>query len=287
MDEKTLSQDASLYGPLESNPWDVPHREEALFAGRTPKTMHWSIPWSDLMMTMFILFVILYIYQAPNGEVLPQNGRVSVVGTSMTPGSDMAIGERGAFQGTFKESISGIFDLSRETVRANDLEDFASVDLVPNKAVRIVLAGDLLFDTGKADLRPGAKHSLRRIGNILRQTPYVVNVVGHTDDVPIHSETFPSNWELSTIRACQVARFLIEETGLPGRRFYVSGHAYHEPVFANNSAGNRSANRRVEIIITKEKPNAQPGIGENNGRLVVMEKSRRAASQTWPWSTFQ
>jgi len=286
MDHKTVSQQASLSGQSESTLWDSTEQDTALLARRTPKAVHWSIPWSDLMMTMFVLFVVLYIYHASNDDVLPQQGRKSMVGTRMDPGTDIALGERGEFQGMFKESISNIYAFGKEMVKANDLENFASIDLVENKAVRIVLAGDLLFDTGKADLRPEAKHSLRRIASIVRKTPYVVNVVGHTDDVPIHSEKFPSNWELSAVRACQVARFLTEETGLPEKKFFISGHADHQPVFANTSAKNRAANRRVEIIITKEKPNAKPAIAEKTLALGLTEGDYGSATEIWPWNTF-
>jgi chemotaxis protein MotB len=82
----------------------------------------------------------------------------------------------------------------------------------------------------------------------------MVNVVGHTDNLPIHSDQFPTNWELSTLRACQVARFLIEEMKLPSQRFFVTGHAYHQPIKSNETAGGRAANRRVEIIITRTRP---------------------------------
>jgi chemotaxis protein MotB len=96
----------------------------------------------------------------------------------------------------------------------------------------------------------------------------MVNVVGHADDLPVHSGRFSNNWELSGMRACEVTRFLIEETGIPGERFYISAHAYHQPLVPNNSSENRAANRRVEIIMTPEKPTGHmpvhgevPGLG--------------------------
>jgi chemotaxis protein MotB len=238
--------------------WDFNEAEEVLFRNRMPKTMHWSIPWSDLMMTMFILFAVMFIYQSSSRDALSS-----------------------------KESISNIYDLSEDTVRSNDLEDFASVDLVPDKAVRIVLAGDLLFDTGKADLKPEAKLSLERIAGIVRRAPYMVDVVGHTDNVPINSERFPTNWELSAIRACEVARFLIEEMGIPGKRFYISGHSYFQQVFPNDSARNQAANRRVEIIITKERPSGRPLIGESGLGLGLRGGTGRSTASTWPWNTFK
>ena len=266
---------------------DLGDTEDILFGNRMPKTMHWSIPWSDLMMTMFILFVIMYIYHSSTRHVLSTKGKDSTIGARMELGTDSTIGKPMDFAGSLKESISNIYEMSKETVRANDLEDFASVALVPDKAVRIILTGDLHFDTGKAGLKPEAKRSLERIAGIVRRAPYMVNVVGHTDNVPIHSERFLTNWELSAIRACEVARFLIEEMGIPGKRFYIGGHAYHQPVFPNNSPRNRAANRRVEIIITKERPYGRPGIGENVIGLGLLEGTRRSTADTWPWNTFR
>jgi chemotaxis protein MotB len=230
--------------------------EDVLFRGRRRKTVHWSLPWSDLMMTMFILFAVMYIYQSANREVLSNEG----IGEDLRPDveTDAPVRRVSAGPVDFAEPLKGsmceIYDLSRETVKAEDLEDVAFVDLVADKAVRIVLTADLLFDTGRADLRPEARKSLMRVAEIIRQTPYMVNVVGHTDNVSMHSAKFPTNWELSAVRACEVARFLIEETQIPGKRFYVTGHAYYQPISPNHTAKDRAANRRVEIIITKERP---------------------------------
>jgi len=230
--------------------------EDVLFPGRRRKTVHWSLPWSDLMMTMFILFAVMYIYQSANREMLSTEG----IGEDRRADVEMGAPVRRVSAGPvdlaepLKGSISEIYDLSRETVKGEDLEDVAFVDLVADKAVRIVLTADLLFDTGRADLRPEARKSLVRVAEIIRQTPYMVNVVGHTDNVSIHSAKFPTNWELSAVRSCEVARFLIEETQIPAERFYVTGHAYYQPISPNHTAKGRAANRRVEIIITKERP---------------------------------
>ncbi|MFC1513286.1 OmpA family protein [Thermodesulfobacteriota bacterium] len=231
---------------------------------RIPKTTHWSVVWSDLMMTMFIFFVVLYVYQAAHREPEFLGGQKvgSEMGSSMGYGSmgTGILGEGGSSFGQGNaptESISEIYDLSKK-VMEEDFADITSVDLVPDKAVRIILAGDLLFDLGRAEIKPSARKSLNKIAELLRQTPYAVNIIGHTDITPIHSRFFPTNWELSAVRACVVARYLIEDMKLPGGRFYVSGHAFYQPIRPNTTAANRAANRRVEIIITKEPPSAMP-----------------------------
>ncbi len=258
----------------------VPDREDLFLHSKMPKTLHWSIPWSDLLMTMFILFAVMYVYQISSHEVLSSEGRKTEVALGEVPGAatSSAGREMGDSTGTLNEAMSNIYDLSKQTVKAKDLEHFASVELVPDKAVRIILTGDLLFDTGKADLKPKARWSLESIAEIIRQVPYMVSVVGHTDNVPIHSDKFPTNWELSAIRACEVARFLIEEMRIPAERFYVSGHSYHQPVNPNDTAKNRAANRRVEIIITKERPYGIPGNVENVASLGFVGAASRVSS---------
>jgi chemotaxis protein MotB len=220
-----------------------------LFGRKMPKPIHWSIPWSDLMMTMFIFFAIMFTYHAALKEV-PSNERPSnqTQHSMVVPNRD-----KDSF-GMGGETFRHMYDLTKDTLSHESLRSFASVDLVPDKAVRIILTGDLLFDTGMASLKGSAKNSLKEIAEILRKTPYMINLVGHTDDRPIQTEQFPSNWELSTTRACKVARFLIDEMHIPAEKFYISGHASYQPLKPNDGGKDRAVNRRVEIIVTKERP---------------------------------
>jgi chemotaxis protein MotB len=248
-----------------------PGDEDVFHHRRMPRTPHWSIPWSDLMMTMFILFAVLYIYHSAKREFLTSEG----IGTDFNLGPKSAAALNNA-DTSFDDSptIPKLYDLSKKTLRARHLNNFASVDLIADRAVRIMLTGDLLFDAGKTELKPEAREKLSEIASIIKKTPFMVNVVGHADNVPIHSAPFPSNWELSVVRACAVARFFIEEMKVPARKFYLSGHSYFQPVRSNDTAENRAANRRVEIIITRERPYGTPtslenipGISYNKGFL--------------------
>jgi chemotaxis protein MotB len=91
----------------------------------------------------------------------------------------------------------------------------------------------------------------------------MINVVGHTDNLPMRSNQFMSNWELSVARASSVARFLIDEMGMNPVQFVVSGYASYRPIAPNTTAENRAKNRRVEIIISKRLPNPLPATVEN------------------------
>lgn len=216
----------------------------------------WSIAWSDLMMTMFILFAVLYIYQAANRDFsFGKHAQATAVPETTARKTAPLTVE------TVVESIhapsSRMIQQGPDTLRLRHLSEIAEVQLETDKAVRIVLPGDLLFDTGQAALKPSALATLQQVARAIRITDYRVNVAGHTDSVPIHSEKFATNWELSAMRACAVARYLIEEMGLSSSRFYVSGHAYLQPVAPNNTPANRSANRRVELVLTQQAPASQ------------------------------
>jgi chemotaxis protein MotB len=229
-----------------SVPFDGPISDEILFTNEEPRAVPWSVPWADVMMTLFVIFAALYVFKSPIMEevVNHQEVRTEYVERAKTIPQGIADAQ---FHG--KKSIQDIYDLSMQK-----LSSVSSIELVPDKAVRIILMSDLLFDLGEANIKEDAKASLREVAEVLRQTEYMVNVAGHTDDLPISTTEFPSNWELSTARAVQVARFLMKDMDIPEEKFYVTGHALYQPVKPNSSDMNRAANRRVEIIITKERP---------------------------------
>lgn len=215
--------------------------QDIFFHIRKPEKVHWSIAWSDLMMTMFILFLVLYIYHSAKRDFIFGEGEAIAPTPEITETVPDTIEKQNQ-------------DRTGETIKITSHTAVSEVDLVKDQAVRIVLPADLLFDVGRADLKAEAVNSLIDVAELIKKTPYMVNVVGHTDNVPIHSEKFTTNWELSAIRACVVARFLIEEMKIPTYRFYVTGHSYNQPLKANDSVKHRTENRRVEIIITKEIP---------------------------------
>ena len=319
--------------------------DDTFYRSRIPKSNHWSIVWSDLMMTMFILFLTMFAHQATQteSEDFLANKTPEVVGGTTTdaidlPGSDndtslpftpISQGAPLITSGTIKrvESVTGdamtpkeekrisridvfdlppktesqvsvtpptdntvlpstpvsnstpplfpevsqeksvpldaMYDLSQQVLTENNLKKFASIDLIPDTTMRIILTGDLLFNPGKADLSQTARQSLQKVATAIKNSPYMINVVGHTDNVPMSSEQYNTNWELSVARASRVARFLIEENNMNPNQFVVSGYSSFRPVKPNTNVENRAINRRVEIIISKKLPPAEPATSEN------------------------
>jgi chemotaxis protein MotB len=114
--------------------------------------------------------------------------------------------------------------------------------------VRIVLSSGVMFATGKAELNSIAKQRLQEIASVLRPMNSLIMIEGHTDDRPIHTATFPSNWELSTARALEVVRLFMGSGISPNRMKFV-GFGEHRPRRPNVSEQNRRFNRRIEIKV--------------------------------------
>ena len=122
--------------------------------------------------------------------------------------------------------------------------------------INLVIKDDVLFAEGSADLTALGRSVLDGIAQILKQNTYPVSVEGHTDNVPIHTAQFPSNWELSSFRATNVARYFIR-SGVANERLRAIGYADTHPVAANDSEAGRARNRRVSLVIQVKEPPAK------------------------------
>ena len=124
------------------------------------------------------------------------------------------------------------------------------------------------FDSGSAVLRPDTLPTLRQIAASLSRTPYDLRVEGHTDNIPIHTVSFDSNWELSSARATRVARLFLDLQALPADRLSAAGYAEFHPVASNATPEGRAANRRVDLVVLpRTKINfSTPAPPQNNGQ---------------------
>lgn len=105
------------------------------------------------------------------------------------------------------------------------------------------------FESGSAEMKSASQSAFDRIATMLRQRDYRLRIEGHTDDVPIHTARFSSNWELSTSRATEIVRLLIVRDGFAPNRLSAAGYAEYHPIAANGTAEGRGMNRRVDIVI--------------------------------------
>ncbi|MFN3682187.1 MAG: flagellar motor protein MotB, partial [Nitrospira sp.] len=118
----------------------------------------------------------------------------------------------------------------------------------------ITIPDSVLFHSGEATVRPEALAFLKGLANVLLELNRHVRVEGHTDNVPIKTAQFPSNWELSATRAVMVVRVLSELYGVPADHLAAVGYADTRPVVPNLTPDQRAKNRRVEIVILERAP---------------------------------
>lgn len=147
--------------------------------------------------------------------------------------------------------LQGILE---EYLESYDLE---SDVFVTQESAGLVLRfkDNVLFDSGKAELKPRSKEILSDISVFLQNPEFIkksIRIEGHTDTVKvIPNLLYPTNWELSTGRASNVTRYLIEELGLAPERFSIAGYGEYHPVAPNDTAENKSKNRRVDIVVLR------------------------------------
>jgi chemotaxis protein MotB len=227
------------------------YAEELFDEQQEMPSMHWSVPWSDLMMTMFILFTVLFVYasakrdflQAFRGhvtherveevdEVGRQKGPVSVYDMP-TPGRMPSIGPH------------QLFEMARAALSESGVKD-VKVELAGDR-VLISMHGPALFDRLEAELKPEAKDFLDAVSDVIKKARYRVVVHGHTDNYPVSTPRFDTNWELSAQRAVNVVRYLVEEQDAPPAMFTAAGHSMYEPAAPNLTDEGKARNRRVEI----------------------------------------
>lgn len=216
------------------------------------------------MMTLLMTFFVLMFSMSSVDE-----GKFSAAMNSL----EIAIGmfEPGEIIDTTQNTIFETGDESAENIdlineMQGTLQDFQyyieeanlGEDVrVERDGLEVILTFDdiLLFETGKANIKPPAIPALSKLGEKLREylkQGYFLSLEGHTDNVPINTVQFPSNWELSAVRAISVAKFYIYEMDFPASQISAEGFGEQQPIAPNDTPENRSKNRRVELKLTKK-----------------------------------
>jgi len=226
-----------------------------------------SILWSfvDLMTLLLILFILFYSHAITHkgsaiemAETQPQSAvpqAIEVQKTSMNSEGEIDGSNQNQRDEIKPEAENPDEDLAqleqqvRQAVSEKIKDDF-SIHWNQKRLV-LVLGERIAFNVGEADLLPDFQPTLKRISEFISsQQAYNVTVAGHTDDRPINTARYPSNWELSAMRAVNVAKFMILH-GVNPHRISTEGYAAYHPLQPNTTAHNRHINRRVEITLIK------------------------------------
>jgi chemotaxis protein MotB len=149
---------------------------------------------------------------------------------------------------TDEETIIKLSQEIKEYVNEKGLNETVEVNIT-GIGVQIDIKDKLFFETAKANLKEESLGILNVIGQKLKDLPNEIMVEGHTDNIPINTYEFKSNWELSAARAINVVRYLSEKLGVDPKRLSAIGNGEYKPKVENDSEANRQLNRRVNIVI--------------------------------------
>jgi chemotaxis protein MotB len=214
----------------------------------------WTVSYADFMTLLFALFVVLFASSQQDKRSVQRvssavkdgfDGENAITDGHIPPRSD-------TLSGLLKMSAGvNVVDLQRDLTGAlgKAIERKEIVLRMTPDGFVISLRELGFFNSGKANLLPGAADKVKRIGAVLMKYGLNMRIEGHTDNVPIHTEAFNSNWDLSTARATSVAMMLIDEAHFDPGKLSIAGYGEYHPVSANDTPEGRQANRRVDLVI--------------------------------------
>ena len=222
----------------------------------------WLLTYADLITLLLGLFVILYSmsqidktkYQDFASALTRAFGSKYVLagnkGVAFSPSIKTGRSQSPQFSAKRdarkKKIVKQLNVQFREQIQAGKMEIRETRD-----GVSINIPEKLLFDTGKADIRPDSRAILDSIAVFLDSIQNPLRVEGHTDNVPIHNDLFASNWHLSVARSMNVGYYFLNSK-LPPRRLSLAGYSEYRPIASNDTEEGRTRNRRVEIVLITE-----------------------------------
>ncbi len=219
------------------------------------RTSGWQVIYTGFVLILLCFFVMLTSFASLQQSKITRFARAFSHAVSVfTGGRSLEKGDT-AIDGDAM-AVSREDRLARLFEKVRQLGNTARLDPVLVKRTRrgvvITLSENLLFASGDAQMTESAASLLDKVAWMIRQVAVPVEIEGHSDDRPIRTGRYPSNWELSTARAVTVLRYLVERRGIEGRRVTAVGFAQFRPVAPNDSPDNRARNRRVEIVFKPE-----------------------------------
>ena len=232
----------------------------------------WMVSYADFITLLFAFFVVLFAFAKADQKkqaqvtdsidsafhslgIFPDASRNPSNDASAAAGTDKAVipmnivmGEEVLSPARVKEDLD---NLHRELEQR--LSNQVATHTVSMKMGRDGLVISLreagFFSSGSATPKPETLPALRQIALSLSRTPYNVRIEGHTDNVPIHTAEFDSNWELSAARATHIARIFIDLKAIPPERLSAAGYSEYHPAASNDTAEGRAENRRVDLVV--------------------------------------
>lgn len=221
----------------------------------------WMSTYGDLVTLLLCFFVLLFSFSTIDNSkfkaiIQSMQGSLGVLDSGIVVQMDPLDTTFPGDTDLEEESFNRINEQVSKFIEENDLQN--SVTLVLNeRGLLIRLLDATLFDSGKAEIKEEAKYIIEKISEVIKQSSNNVRIEGHTDNVPISTKKFPSNWELSTARAVNVLKYMIELEDIEPWRLSAVGYGEYHPIETNETILGRQKNRRVDIMILKSETNSK------------------------------
>ncbi len=220
----------------------------------------WLVSYADFITLLFAFFVVMYSVSSVNegkyrvmSNALKSSfsntrpiGELSIMNLPIEKSRQIVVTERQKPQ-----SNARTFLKVANSITESKVPDGVKITST-ERGLSIRIKDDALFSSGSADLNPQIKEFLDLIAGLVRELPNLIAVEGHTDNRPIRTATYPSNWDLSTARANTLLRYFTEHHHLRADRFTSTGFAGTRPIESNSTSEGRASNRRVELIVLRD-----------------------------------
>ncbi len=219
----------------------------------------WLLTYADMITLLMAFFIMMYSMSVLNTAKFRQaaisirsgfGGEVRGQGKSVLNASGVFAPRPSPIEG---DTAGVSWKVLRPFVTNIENDRTSNVQIGEDKrGIVITMSSDkLLFEPGSADIKPGARPMLDKIAGLLAKTGNPVRIEGHTCDLFPRREEYATNWELSTARATEVLRYMVETRGLEASRFSAAGYGSVRPRTANDTEAHRVLNRRVEVVILR------------------------------------
>jgi chemotaxis protein MotB len=229
----------------------------------------WLLSYADFITLLMIFFIIMYAMSNIDKEKYQQvasglqkamggGGGANIIGTDGGVSIDETIPvNTNIVDATEEEKLEHVKEVVDEYLEDRGLSGSVATT-VEERGLVLSFKDSLFFDSGKADIKSEQAKKLVEIGKLLNQ-PIIkgsfIRVEGHTDNIPMSNYLYKSNWDLSVIRASNVAQLLINQSGIKPERVSAAGYGEFRPKADNNTEAGRASNRRVDILIMNTKFN--------------------------------
>lgn len=224
----------------------------------------WMATYGDMVTLLMCFFVLLFAFSSIDAQKF-EAVMMSFQGSAGILSGGKSLSEAPMVFDAMPENHTS----RQEVIQQNRLEDLkqkieayleenemeSEVDLeLESKGLIIRFKDNVLFDSGSAVIKPSSLPIINFLGELLNSEELIneeIRVEGHTDNVPMNTPMYPSNWELSAGRATNVVRYFVESIGMGPERISAAGYSEYRPIDTNDTPAGRSANRRVDIVVIK------------------------------------